>query len=148
MVEIVWAGHPLSSKLLEACDEHDLRQNTSPMTDTASCMLTTACHGTSAAYGSISAQYPKVSMTHGGQGSLALARLLTLGRGVVCISEKSRDAATAYCTLKRRKLPETASDSQAGVIRSRSGIAVARVQAQRDEWFHLQMPDMKRPLAI
>jgi hypothetical protein len=35
-------------------------------------------------------------MSKGGQG-FALARLLTLGRGVVCISEKSRDM--AYCLL-------------------------------------------------
>jgi hypothetical protein len=74
--------------------------------------------------------------------------LPTLGGGVVCISEKLRDTADCLLSLKRRKIPETlAADSQARVIRGRSGIAVARIQAQRNEW-NLQMLDMKRPLAV
>jgi hypothetical protein len=57
----------------------------------------------------------------------------------------------ADCLLfsETQKVPETlASDFQVRVIRSRSGIAVALIQAQRNEWI-LKIPaGYERPLAV
>jgi hypothetical protein len=69
-------------------------------------------------------------MSHGGQG-FALARLLTLGRGVVCINEKSRNTADCLLYSETQKDPRNPRVGLAGrsYPESGSGSAVARIQS-------------------
>src|SRR6478736_5821814 len=84
-------------------------------------------------------------MTHGGQGSFSLARLLTLGRGVVCISEKSRDTADCLLYSETQKDPRNPRVGLAGrsYPESGAGSRLPACKARRNEW-NLQMLDMTR----